>query len=509
MIRSTVLVLLTLVFFLTLGLSSFGANIVEANIYEEKIDTIYHLYDDGSAIVEALVTVTRQTNETFLTEFSLDLGENQVTAVTALAGEEELPSTANGSVITVTIPRDVGVKEELVLQLRFDIADIANRVGSLFEVYVPVTSTSSEITVVEQHISVIAPLSWGEVWYTSFPYERVETSENNRIVQYRIGDEVHRNPLLVVFGTEQWYTVSARYVLTNDSPERVKQHIALIPDIDNYQEIFDFTFDVEPLEIDIDVDGNWLATYTLEKNSQITINHSVKVRMIKGKARIAQDERSLIQYTIPDVYWQSNDPAILELAKQYTSPRDVYDYVVSEYSYGVERAETAGIERLGALNSLENKEHAVCMEYTDITIALLRALSVPARELNGYAYVPPDSHTFQPTIGDELHSWVEYYDTQRGWVSIDPTWGSTTGDDYFSQFDALHIVFVTHGVSSSSPLPAGSYRASGDSSRHIEVQVLDDKPQDFTRSWDWYAEFTKLQKPWWERLWSWFVQIFS
>jgi len=99
-----------------------------------------------------------------------------------------------------------------------------------------------------------------------------------------------------------------------------------------------------------------------------------------------------------------------------------------------------------------------CMEFTDTFIALARSMGIPAREINGYAYSKdPEKNPINISIneGDRLHAWPEFYDPNFGWVQIDPTWGNTSGIDYFSKLDLNHIVLVTKGIDSKYPIAAG------------------------------------------------------
>jgi hypothetical protein len=60
-----------------------------------------------------------------------------------------------------------------------------------------------------------------------------------------------------------------------------------------------------------------------------------------------------------------------------------------------------------------------CGEHTALTIALLRAIGIPARGLGGIAYLP--------TVGGfGYHAWVEVYVGR--WLQIDPTWGEDNAD---------------------------------------------------------------------------------
>lgn len=114
------------------------------------------------------------------------------------------------------------------------------------------------------------------------------------------------------------------------------------------------------------------------------------------------------------------------------------------------------------------------MEFTDLFIAIARAAGIPAREVNGYAFTnDPDTHPVSLSQ-DILHAWPEYYDDQKGWIPIDPTWENTTnGIDYFNTFDLNHIAFVRKGLDSEYPYPAGSYKTVETQTKDVLVSVSD------------------------------------
>ena len=71
---------------------------------------------------------------------------------------------------------------------------------------------------------------------------------------------------------------------------------------------------------------------------------------------------------------------------------------------------------------------------------------------------------------------------KKGWVMVDPTWENTTGGvDYFNKLDLNHFVFAIKGSSSSSPVPAGSYKYGGYDSKDVKVTLSENdflgKPQ--------------------------------
>ncbi|MEK9179083.1 MAG: transglutaminase domain-containing protein, partial [Patescibacteria group bacterium] len=117
------------------------------------------------------------------------------------------------------------------------------------------------------------------------------------------------------------------------------------------------------------------------------------------------------------------------------------------------------MERMGAIAVLKDPNNAVCMEYTDMFIALAREHNIASREVVGYAVTNDEELRPISFLGDILHAWPEYYDSAREyWRPIDPTWGDTSVVDYFSALDLNHISLVYHGKDTTYPLPPGVYK---------------------------------------------------
>jgi hypothetical protein len=175
-------------------------------------------------------------------------------------------------------------------------------------------------------------------------------------------------------------------------------------------------------------------------------------------------------YTSENKYWETTNPKIADLAKKYTTPRDIYNYVVSALSYDYNRVEAIPI-RKGALAALASPKNSVCMEFTDLFIAIARAAGIPAREAVGYAYTTNSKLRPLSLVTDVLHAWPEYYDNAKKiWISVDPTWANTTGGvNYFDKLDFNHIVFAIRGKSSEYPYPAGFYRKGGKTTKDVTV----------------------------------------
>ena len=255
--------------------------------------------------------------------------------------------------------------------------------------------------------------------------------------------------------------------------------IAIPPD-SAFQRVYINAIDPKPENVYMDIDGNWLATYVLESKQRVDVSVKGAVQIFASPRPFFKPTKEVLELNLkPSEFWQVEDPKIVSLAKELKTPQKIYDYVANTLSYNYDRVRP-NVSRLGARSALDNPSQAICMEYTDLFIALARAAGVPAREINGYAY--SENPDIQPLslVADVLHAWPEYYDSARGaWIPVDPTWGSTTGGiDFFNKLDLRHFTFVIHGQDSSVPFAPGSYKLGPNPQKDVFVnfgQLPDEK----------------------------------
>jgi len=100
----------------------------------------------------------------------------------------------------------------------------------------------------------------------------------------------------------------------------------------------------------------------------------------------------------------------------------------------------------------------VCQDYAHLTLAILRAIGVPARYVSGYLHPKPDARIGE-TVSGESHAWIEAW--TGGWWGFDPTNDVEIGP--------RHIwVAMARDYADVSPLK-GTY--SGGAASAIEVSV--------------------------------------
>jgi transglutaminase-like putative cysteine protease len=254
------------------------------------------------------------------------------------------------------------------------------------------------------------------------------------------------------------FSFDLAYHLENPLKSNSQTEIALPPDT-AFQKVYFSKIDPKPNNVRIDSDGNYLAVYKLSARQRIDVAVAGSVQIFAGFRAYPSPSAEVLQNNLlPSVYWQSVDPQIASLSKDLKTPKAIYNYVTARLKYDLERVKP-NVTRMGALEALKNPNQAICMEFTDLFVALARAAGIPAREINGYAYT--ENRELQPLglVADVLHSWPEYYDKDKGvWIPVDPTWGSTSGVDYFNKLDLRHFAFVIHGASVKEPYAPGSYK---------------------------------------------------
>ena len=87
------------------------------------------------------------------------------------------------------------------------------------------------------------------------------------------------------------------------------------------------------------------------------------------------------------------------------------------YLRGATTASTPGVEAL-------LQGGGVCQDFAHVTIALLRAMGIPARYTSGYLHPHREAEVGQ-TVSGQSHAWVEAW--AGDWVPIDPTNGEAVG----------------------------------------------------------------------------------
>lgn len=459
----------------------FSANHAYAANFTTDYNVSYTINSDAKTHVNFNVTLTNTSEQYYASSYDIHVGFP--TIVNVSASDPDGPITPNvtkttkGENIELNFNKKVvGLGNKLNFNLAFDTGDVAQSTGNVWEINIPGLSNQSDFS--SFNVSVSYPSFLGKPGSIKPDNSNmIERVSGNRINFSK--SDLGTSGISIAFGSYQIYSFNLTYHLENTNLFPVRTEIALPPQT-NYQDIEISAVEPKPLNVVKDADGNWLAQYRLSPSQKINVIATGKSRAYLNPRVEKVDSKTLSNYLQSQKYWDVDNPKIKSLATQLKTASAIYEYVVDNLSYDFSRV-TSNKGRSGALGVLQDPSSAVCLEFTDLYVALARSAGIPAREMDGFANTKNTSERPLSLVKDVLHAWPEYYDSSKQkWIMVDPTWGNTTnGIDYFNTLDFDHFAFVIKGVDSTYPVPAGGYKTASDlSSRDVEVTVS----QNFTSS---------------------------
>ena len=429
--------------------------------FATSVRVTYKFEKDGNTKITQEITIENLQTDIYAQNFVLNLKKLTPADPKAYEEDRELPVEmsidGDEKKLKITFSKAlVGASKKRKFTLVFNEKSLATKNGEIWEISIPKLLDPENYEF--YNVSVIIPKEFGEESFIS-PLPIDQNKDENSKLFYFDKSSIEKTGVTAAFGNFQVFRFSLTYHLENPLFTNTSVEIAVPPDT-SFQKINLTRLDPLPKNINVDPDGNWVATYPMKSKERFDVVATGTVQIFSDAVnKLSYDTSYLKELTSPTEFWQSGDLKIVALAQSLKYPKNIYDFVTHALTYDTSRA-IPNVQRFGALKALDNPQSAICMEFSDLFIAIARAANIPAREVNGYAYT--ENPQIQPLslVSDVLHSWVEYWDGLRNlWIPIDPTWGSTTGGvDYFSKLDLRHFTFVLHGLNSEKPYPPGSYK---------------------------------------------------
>jgi len=457
----------------------FKTHALENPGFSTEYDITYTVSETGETEVSYNVVITNQSDDVIATSYALTINQVSVYDESGIEGK-------NPTSVKKTIEKDnttlkiffnesaLGKGVQKKFTIKYKTLDVASRVGRIWNINVPKSHITENTTLYNVKLEV--PKNLGPKIFVS-PNPAIEKEESGSTIYYFTKENLTKKGITASFGEYQILNFKLGYQLENPSFFSRIYEIALPPDIKELQQVSYSIIKPWPQKLYVDKDGNTIARYKIAAKKKLEIETIGSAKILARQinpvfgGNIKNIPRGIaLTYTKSQKFWETHSKPVITLEKQLydknlnTSENayKIYNFLVENLSYDIESSKKIFVERKGAYNTLTNSSSVACMEFTDTFIALARAMGIPAREINGYAFNNSDKNTpvsINLKSGDTLHAWAEYYDPKFGWVQIDPTWGNTSkGIDYFSKLDTNHFAFVIKGKSSEYPLPAGMYR---------------------------------------------------
>lgn len=464
-------ILTSSIFILLFFYFSANSSFAQSEKYDININSNYKINEEGTTNSSNTISVNNKTKYDFMSTFAVKLQRiNDIRNIKAYYQGSRLQTTFkkdnDDTIIEVNLGKRLyGENKTFEFSLDYETSQMATKTGDHWEVFIPTMQNLDQLS--NYLVSVQVPETFGKL---SISKPREFFAESN-IYKYS-KNNLGKAGIYMLFGSSQTYSIYLSYHISNSNLFPIKSEVA-IPPSTNYQDILINNISPKPQYIYEDIDGNWLAIYSLNPKEKIDIKTNLIAKVYSGIYKSVPEQENKSIYTKEDKFWEVNDIQIKKLSKNLKTPYQTYDFVIKSLNYNYNKI-IGENTRLGAKGALLSPNSALCLEFTDLFIALARASGIPARAVEGYAYSQNSKLKPLSILKDTLHTWPEYYDSEKqSWVMIDPTWGSTTGgSDYFTSLDLSHIAFVIKGTNSQYPVSPGGYK-NDPGEKDINVNLAD------------------------------------
>ena len=493
---------------LILGLSKSYAQESVEPVFDVEYNIRYEVKENAeTAVFQSVGIINRQT-DVIPTNYTLSINQMAIYDAKAFMDGDELETKlehkdSTYKVKTTFEQQAIGEGKKTQFDIEYKTKDISSQVGKIWNINIPRVEMSENTKI--YNIELLVPKSFGPMIFVSPPPSDTEELENITIFRFD-KEQLENVGISASFGNYQLVNFRLKYQLQNPSSFSSYYEIALPPDLKQRQQIIFDQLTPIPAKMFVDDDGNFIARYKLKAKESIEVEFigsakifGKQINPVFGGEFSKIPQKLKATYTKQDTYWEVGSSEIQQIAKSLKDEKSnvalnakkAYEFTVAKLHYDFDLGTKDTVLRKGARQALLEPAKAACMEFTDLFIAITRAMGIPARELNGYAIATDISNaplSVNLRGGDYLHAWPEFYDPVYGWVAVDPTWGNTSKVDYFTKLDTNHFVFSVKGVDSEFPAPAGSYKYD---EKHKQVEV--DFAQDTNQKPDKYnLKLTKL-----------------
>lgn len=459
------------VLFILFGLVSFiTSSAYAAQEFSTDYDVTVTINTDKTAHITQKITITNTESGTYAKEYELSLSSLHPQNITARSTLGKLPITVKEegekTFIHVTLNQKViGKDKALVWYLDYDLDNFVYEAGAVKSFSIPRVALTQGLVSYAMYLKV--PQSFGAP-ASIFPVPRsVDKVPGYWIYEYD-KEKVTQDSIHAIFGEKQEYDFTLEYTLTNPNFVRIDKKI-VIPPTTPYQTVSIDSIIPQPLKVEVDKDGNWIATFRLQraqKTNVIVSGHVTALAKPLFQEPLTKQQKQAMLET--KQYWDTDSTKITSYVQQLVgnvSPnvlnepnqelaRKLYAFTIGSLAPTVHQKLDAQT-RLGASETLTKLERTNDYSFVDVFVTLARAAHIPARAVFGFAYTPSNTDASQSQAA--MHVWAEYYDTTKQiWIPVDPLWNTTSGGiNYFDSWDLQHVALAFWGAESDYPYPDG------------------------------------------------------
>lgn len=437
--------------FVLVFLFLFPTSAMAAEQFAESYNVKYEIQDNGDAVVSEQITIRNLTETFFGSNYLSSIPQLNVTDVSVRDTYRNLQTVVkegNGkTLITIEFPEQViGKDKEYRWTLRYRLAGFVKQYGAVRQFSVPKLTPIKNLE--KYDVVVATPLSLGEpTRIIPLPLNQKDVADTT---EYSFDmNQIEQGGITSIFGSTQVYDFGQDFSITNSNLLPSVQSI-FIPGTGLYQEVTISDLTPKPENVVVDSNGNSLAFFKLDRleTKKVSVKGQVKLDLEKSSVNVpAADELGdLIE---ANNYWDSDSPQVqraLELAFDNNQnltvmqkAQKIYEYVISAIEFG-DYGVVSEYQSNSASAILSDPKNRFCNDFVNVSIAMLRAAQIPAEQVVGVVYSNNDNTKPSCYLGKDLHTWVRFLDTQKGWVYMDPSWGAAgNGLTFFDATDLSHV----------------------------------------------------------------------
>lgn len=437
-------------FFVVLALLLPGS-VKAANEFSTSYDTDYVVNEDGSTIVTEKIVLKNLTDKFFPSSFSLTLPDSEVSDIVArdAQGPLEFSTSQEGANtklnVKFTNQQIIGLGKQYGFTLSFKDKKVARNLGKVWTVFIPKVNQDSEVENFKLTLSV--PTTFGDPDFIS-PKPDATSESGGRVNFIYANKEPSESAISAIFGDNLSFNFNLNYELQSNSifPKLIK---VPVPGNSTYQKAFIENINPMPENTEIDALGNTVAIFKVNPGQTLNVNVSGVIQsFLNTQNREFLNSELTHEYSKSTKFWDTTNPAITtklseilndkNLNNNIDKAREINRFVTGFLQFDSSRIEKNDFTRFGSVTALNNPEKSLATEFVDLEIALLRAANIPAKEVIGFSLGNESNRPM--SFNGNLHTWVEFYDPDKGWLIADPAWGKTAGGaDFFALNDLNHL----------------------------------------------------------------------
>lgn len=359
-----------------------------------------------------------------------------------------------GYEIMIPFGKDLNSKQSTIFTIEYDDYQLMDIVGNVKNVHFPKILFPDESQYEINHSTVVrVPEQFSTNIYYNLTPDQITNDAGYLNLQFT-KNQISQNNIYLQLGTQQFFSfklsqhIPQTYTPKNNIDVQKNNIKLLLPRKyeETNQQVYIKSISPQPQKIYSDKEGNIYADFILSatESHEIEVEGYISTSLDTQKTIPTFIEKADLEenpkLTSPAPFWESDSQTVIEAVQTIPESENVMEQIQNIYKYVIETLDysyekISENNRYGAQKALTGYP-AVCMEYSDSMIALLRAEGIPARSAFGRGFNSTLSESEQ-----EDHQWVQILIPEYGWITADPTWGEN-GRIYIGP-DLDHVLWYT------------------------------------------------------------------